>query len=253
MPTDTRFRLWPMPLIALVLVFAGCSLFKVTAPAATNLQPLLQPSEQMLEAERQADDWSVKAAQLVYQEGAPAKAPLIAEMLDVLEARRVRTGLPTSPLGAPQSATVRDRGADALIVRLSRLVASYRAAEAKWQADYDKAWGGSPPAGSLGIFARLFGWIGSLFAWLGLPAMAIAAIAGGGTVLGVLAFFIKRLIAIRAAFKDVVASVQKLLESNGDAAASKTILAAHQTDQTKAEVAKAKAALGIAKEADNEG
>ena len=51
----------------------------------------------------------------------------------------------------------------------------------------------------------------------------------------------------------VVGSVQHLIDSNGSAEADKAVLAAHQKDRTKAEVAKAKAALGIAKEADNEG
>jgi len=225
---------------AVVVLLCGCSLLKVQTAEPSHLAPLPQPSEALLEAECQADDFAVKGTGLIYQKGAPPEAPLVGQVRDVIEAGRTRTGLPAEALRAPQRIDAPDKGATGLIKRLAQLNAGQRADEAVWVENYEAARGESTKGGFL---VGAIGWLGSTTFWL---LVALVILCPG--LLKVITFLIGRYKATKKALEEVVGGVQAVVneaENVGSAGRIKTVLAGHRSPETQAEIRKTKIRLGL--------
>jgi hypothetical protein len=240
-----RLGCW-LAILAAILVAAmlcyGCSLLKVQTSQPSHLPALVQPSEGLLEAERQADDFAIKATGLVYHKGAPPEAPLVGQVRDVLEAGRTRTGLPTEALRSPQRVDAPDKGAAGLIKRLGRLNATQRADEATWAENYEAARGEGTKGGFL---VGVVGWLGSTTFWL---LLALVILCPG--LLKVVTFLVGRYKATRKALEEVIGGVQAVvnhrgLMDDGEADAVKEVLIAHRSPETQAEIRATKIRLGL--------
>ncbi len=135
-------------LVIVWLSLTGCGALLSIVKSAPPAMPVpLQPSVTIQEMERALVDWSAKVSKEVYDHGVEAKAPIVGQQGEALEAVSAVIGKPATPLpmrvdAADSPGTMlipgRMQETDAAIVALRSELKLYREREAKWKAEYEK-------------------------------------------------------------------------------------------------------------------
>jgi len=167
-------------LIAVALTCGGCSLLSFERTAPPPMPEPVKPSPSLQEMEVAAYAWEGKALEEVEASGAPARAPLVQQAIEVHRAAHLRFPAPTRPWPEPESVAQRVPEVDAKVQKLRELQAEHRQREYAWRERYERL-RGTPVKSGWRVASSALGWVFWLLVGaaglsvVGIPALPVLA------------------------------------------------------------------------------
>lgn len=132
---------WKRATLAVVCMFivSGCgALFEFRTTKMPTQEPLVRPSPEHVEREREALAWAEGAFDRIEQGGAPIGAAMPGQGRDLVAAVRARIGQPAAALAVLESVTEPSPEVETLRAELARLNGRLRERETKWRDRYER-------------------------------------------------------------------------------------------------------------------
>jgi len=167
-----------LTLMLVSVLCGGCSLLSFERTAPPPMPELVEPSPSLQEMEVAAYAWEGKALEEVEASGAPARAPLVQQALEVHQAAHLRFSAPTRPWPEPKSVSERVPEVDAKVQKLRELQAEHRKREYAWRERYERL-RGTPVKSGWRVASSALGWVFWLLVGaaglsvIGIPALPV--------------------------------------------------------------------------------
>jgi len=165
-------------LVAVALTCGGCSLLSFERTAPPPMPEPIKPAPSLQEMEVAAYAWEGKALEEVEASGAPARAPLVQQAIEVHKAAHLRFPAPTRPWPEPKTVAERVPEVDAKLRKLQALQAEHRQREYAWRERYERL-RGMPVKSGWRVASSALGWVFWLLVGaaglsvIGIPALPV--------------------------------------------------------------------------------